>query len=129
MFCMFHCGAFILFAFICFIWLLVLHILVPPNGQVILYHPLCHCVVLHYGLVAISYPLCFTMVWPRSLGCYIFGTQCGASGLVCYIFGAQCGASGLACYIFGAQCGARRPWVAWVPYELFYHICKLLSHL
>ena len=20
----------------------------PPNGQVILYHPLCHCVVLHY---------------------------------------------------------------------------------
>ena len=28
-------------------WLLVLHFLVPPNGQVILYHPLCHCVVLH----------------------------------------------------------------------------------
>ena len=79
--------------------------LVPPNGQVILYHSLCHCVVLHYwhpmwgwwqfhihyvsqwcgpgpwgvtflapnvGLVAISYPLCFTMVWPRSLGCYIY---------------------------------------------------------
>ena len=29
MFCMFHCGAFILFAFICFIWLLVLHFWCP----------------------------------------------------------------------------------------------------